>query len=131
MGSSATGMATDKELIKEAGQELWNTVKKLRPGLPKEARSQLVLKALLTIGDLPINCKRRWCLDKLLIRSPMRRLRKKAPKADHRSIIRRHQLMPVAVSGLGPRGEGTTSPTGDTPAPAPWGIPGDFSLSAL
>ena len=53
MGSSATGMATDKELIKEAGQELWNTVKKLRPGLPKEARSQLVLKALLTIGDLP------------------------------------------------------------------------------
>ena len=46
-------MATDKELIKEAGQELWNTVKKLRPGLPKEARSQLVLKALLTIGDLP------------------------------------------------------------------------------
>ena len=52
MGSSATGMATDKELIKEAGQELWNTVKKLRPGLPKEARSQLVLKALMIIGDV-------------------------------------------------------------------------------
>ena len=32
MGSGATGMATDKELIKEADQELWNTVKKLRPG---------------------------------------------------------------------------------------------------
>ena len=82
MGSSATGMATDKELIKEAGQELWNTVKKLRPGLPKEARSQLVLKALLTIGDLPINSKPRWCLDKLLIRSRMRHRRKKLPKAD-------------------------------------------------
>ena len=52
LGSSATGMATDKELIKEAGQELWNTVKKLRPGLPKEARSQLVLKALMIIGDV-------------------------------------------------------------------------------
>ncbi len=46
-------MVTDKELLKEVTQELWHSVKKLRPGLPKEARTQLVLKALVTIGDLP------------------------------------------------------------------------------
>jgi uncharacterized repeat protein (TIGR03894 family) len=45
-------MTADKELIKEVAQELWNTTKKLRPGLPKIVRSQLVLKALMTIGDL-------------------------------------------------------------------------------
>ncbi len=45
-------MVTDKELLKEVTQELWESVKKLRPGLPKEARVQLVLKALITIGDL-------------------------------------------------------------------------------
>ncbi len=46
-------MVTDKDLLKEVTQELWQSVKKLRPGLPKEARMQLVLKALITIGDLP------------------------------------------------------------------------------
>ncbi len=46
-------MVTDKELLKEVTKELWQSVKKLRPGLPKEARMQLVLKALITIGDLP------------------------------------------------------------------------------
>ena len=46
-------MVTDKGLLKEVTQELWASVKKLRPGLPKEARMQLVLKALITIGDLP------------------------------------------------------------------------------
>ena len=45
-------MTADKELIKEVAQELWDTTKKLRPGLPKIVRSQLVLKALMTIGDL-------------------------------------------------------------------------------
>jgi len=45
-------MTADKELIKEVAQELWNSTKKLRPGLPKIVRSQLVLKALMTIGDL-------------------------------------------------------------------------------
>ncbi len=45
-------MVTDKELLKEVSKELWQSVKKLRPGLPKEARIQLVLKALITIGDL-------------------------------------------------------------------------------
>ncbi len=45
-------MVTDKELLKEVAKELWRSVKKLRPGLPKEARIQLVLKALITIGDL-------------------------------------------------------------------------------
>ncbi len=45
-------MVTDKELLKEVSKELWHSVKKLRPGLPKEARIQLVLKALITIGDL-------------------------------------------------------------------------------
>ncbi len=45
-------MATDKALLKEVTKELWQSVSKLRPGLPKEARMQLVLKALVTIGDL-------------------------------------------------------------------------------
>jgi len=45
-------MTADKELIKQVAQELWDTTKKLRPGLPKIVRSQLVLKALMTIGDL-------------------------------------------------------------------------------
>jgi len=39
----------DKELLKEVGQELWGSVKKLRPGLP---RLELTLKALMVIGDL-------------------------------------------------------------------------------
>ena len=46
-------MSVDRELLKEVTQELWNTVKKLRPEIDKETRLQLVLKALLTIGDLP------------------------------------------------------------------------------
>ena len=46
-------MAVDQELLKEVTQELWNTVKKLRPEIDRETRLQLVLKALLTIGDLP------------------------------------------------------------------------------
>ena len=46
-------MVTDKVLLKEVTKELWQSVKKLRPGLPKDARMQLVLKALITIGDLP------------------------------------------------------------------------------
>ena len=46
-------MAVDRELLKEVTQELWNTVKKLRPEIDRETRLQLVLKALLTIGDLP------------------------------------------------------------------------------
>ena len=33
-------------------EEDWNTTKKLRPGLPKAPRAQLVLKALLTLGDI-------------------------------------------------------------------------------
>ena len=45
-------MAADKELLKEVALELWNTTKKLRPGLPKAPRAQLVLKALMTIGDM-------------------------------------------------------------------------------
>ena len=45
-------MAADKDLIKEVALELWNTTKKLRPGLPKAPRAQLVLKALMTIGDM-------------------------------------------------------------------------------
>jgi len=44
---------TDKALLKEATKELWQIVKKLRPNIDKEARLQLVLKALITIGDLP------------------------------------------------------------------------------
>jgi len=46
-------LVTDKVLLKEVTKELWQSVKKLRPGLPKDARMQLVLKALITIGDLP------------------------------------------------------------------------------
>ncbi len=46
-------MVTDKALLKEVTKELWQSVKKLRPGLPKDSRMQLVLKALITIGDLP------------------------------------------------------------------------------
>ena len=42
----------DKELLKEVGKELWGSVKKLRPGLPRESRLQLTLKALMVIGDL-------------------------------------------------------------------------------
>ena len=45
-------MAADKDLLKEVALELWNTTKKLRPGLPKAPRAQLVLKALMTIGDM-------------------------------------------------------------------------------
>ena len=46
-------MSVDRGLLKEVTQELWNTVKKLRPEIDRETRLQLVLKALLTIGDLP------------------------------------------------------------------------------
>ncbi len=46
-------MTTDKALLKEVTRELWHTVKKLRPELDKDPRLQLVLKALITIGDLP------------------------------------------------------------------------------
>ena len=46
-------MSVDLELLKEVTQELWNTVKKLRPDVDRQTRLQLVLKALLTIGDLP------------------------------------------------------------------------------
>ena len=46
-------MAVDRDLLKEVTQELWNTVKKLRPEIDRQTRLQLVLKALLTIGDLP------------------------------------------------------------------------------
>ena len=46
-------LATDKALLKEVTKELWQSVKKLRPDLEKEPRMQLVLKALITIGDLP------------------------------------------------------------------------------
>jgi uncharacterized repeat protein (TIGR03894 family) len=46
-------LSIDRELLKEVTQELWNTVKKLRPEIDRETRLQLVLKALLTIGDLP------------------------------------------------------------------------------
>ena len=46
-------MAVDRELLKEVTQELWNTVKKLSPEIDRQPRLQLVLKALLTIGDLP------------------------------------------------------------------------------
>ena len=46
-------MTADKELLKEVTKELWSTVKKLRPEVDKETRLQLVLKALITIGDLP------------------------------------------------------------------------------
>ncbi len=46
-------MAASRELLKEVTIELWKTVKKLRPELDKQTRLQLVLKALITIGDLP------------------------------------------------------------------------------
>ena len=46
-------MSVDHELLKEVTKELWNTVKKLRPEIDRQTRLQLVLKALLTIGDLP------------------------------------------------------------------------------
>ena len=46
-------MSVDRELLKEVTSELWNTVKKLRPEIDRQTRLQLVLKALLTIGDLP------------------------------------------------------------------------------
>ena len=45
-------MTADTDLLKEVALELWNTTKKLRPGLPKAPRAQLVLKALMIIGDL-------------------------------------------------------------------------------
>ena len=46
-------MVTGKGLLKEVAKELWQSVKKLRPDLGKDPRMQLVLKALITIGDLP------------------------------------------------------------------------------
>ncbi len=46
-------LAVDRELLKEVTKELWSTVKKLRPELDKQTRLQLVLKGLITIGDLP------------------------------------------------------------------------------
>jgi len=46
-------LVTDKVLLKEVTKELWKSVKKLRPELGKDPRMQLVLKALVTIGDLP------------------------------------------------------------------------------
>ena len=49
---STPGMAADHELLKEVALDLWNTTKKLRPGLPKAPRAQLVLKALMIIGDV-------------------------------------------------------------------------------
>lgn len=42
----------DKELLREVALELWSSVKKLRPGLPRESRLELTLKALMVIGDL-------------------------------------------------------------------------------
>jgi len=45
-------MAADHALLKEVALELWTTTKKLRPGLPKAPRAQLVLKALMIIGDV-------------------------------------------------------------------------------
>ena len=46
-------MTVDRELLKDVTKELWSTVKKLRPELDKQTRLQLVLKGLITIGDLP------------------------------------------------------------------------------
>tara|TARA_Y100000589_G_scaffold275407_1_gene269519 strand:- start:194 stop:490 length:297 start_codon:yes stop_codon:yes gene_type:complete len=46
-------LAVDRELLKEVTKELWKTVKKLRPDVDRQTRLQLVLKALITIGDLP------------------------------------------------------------------------------
>lgn len=45
-------MAAEHELLKEVALELWTTTKKLRPGLPKAPRAQLVLKALMILGDM-------------------------------------------------------------------------------
>ena len=45
-------MAAEHELLKEVALELWTTTKKLRPGLPKAPRAQLVLKALLILGAM-------------------------------------------------------------------------------
>ena len=45
-------MAAEHGLLKEVALELWTTTKKLRPGLPKAPRAQLVLKALLILGDM-------------------------------------------------------------------------------
>ena len=42
----------DKELLREVALELWGSVKKLRPGLPRNSRLELTLKALMVIGDL-------------------------------------------------------------------------------
>ena len=42
----------DKELLREVALELWGSVKKLRPGLPRESRLELTLKAVMVIGDL-------------------------------------------------------------------------------
>jgi len=46
-------LTADRDLLKEVTKELWSTVKKLRPEIDRQARLQLVLKALITIGDLP------------------------------------------------------------------------------
>ena len=46
-------MSADRKLLTEVTKELWFTVKKLRPEIDKDTRLQLVLKALITIGDLP------------------------------------------------------------------------------
>tara|TARA_Y100001935_G_scaffold91699_1_gene76238 strand:+ start:363 stop:659 length:297 start_codon:yes stop_codon:yes gene_type:complete len=46
-------LAVDRELLKVVTKELWSTVKKLRPDVDRQTRLQLVLKALITIGDLP------------------------------------------------------------------------------
>ena len=46
-------MAVDRDLLKDVTKEIWCIVKKLRPEVDKETRLQLVLKALITIGDLP------------------------------------------------------------------------------
>ena len=55
-------MTADKDLLKEVALELWNTTKKLRPGLPKAPRAQLVLKALMTIGDMNDQLEASICL---------------------------------------------------------------------
>ena len=48
----ASARMADKELLREVALELWGSVKKLRPGLPRESRLELTLKALMVIGDL-------------------------------------------------------------------------------
>ena len=63
-------MAVDRELLKEVTQELWNTVKKLRPEIDRQTRLQLVLKALLTIGDLPDQMQAAMVVGCLLYTSP-------------------------------------------------------------